>query len=206
MDQPFSNSLRDPRYRSPDLINGEENIFPLLDRCKRGDRQAQGQLYKMFYGFAIVICLRYTRSREEALEVVNDGFFKIMTNLNLYTNGLSFKGWVRRIMVNASIDHFRRNEKHYNNVDISYSRSVYLIPDIWSTLSEEVILSALQQLPPSYRIVFNLYVIEGYQHDEIAHKLNITVGTSKSNLNVARTKLKKILGLEFEKNTMRNGK
>lgn len=80
-----------------------------------------------------------------------------------------------------------------------------LVPDIFNQLSEEVILNAIQQLPPSYQIVFNLHVIDGYQHDEIAQKLNISVGTSKSNLNVARTKLKKMLSLEFGKKTEQNG-
>lgn len=78
-------------------------------------------------------------------------------------------------------------------------------PDVFNQLSEEVILNAIQQLPPSYQIVFNLHVIDGFQHDEIAQKLNISVGTSKSNLNVARTKLKKMLSLEFEKKTEQNG-
>ncbi len=80
-----------------------------------------------------------------------------------------------------------------------------LEPDVFDQLSEQVILNAIQQLPPSYQIVFNLHVIDGYQHDEIAQKLNISVGTSKSNLNVARTKLKKMLSLEFEKKTEQNG-
>jgi RNA polymerase sigma-70 factor (ECF subfamily) len=176
-----------------------------LEGCKQGNRTCQDQLYRRFYGFALGICRRYTRSREEAIEGVNDGFYKIMTNLDKYTPGLSFKGWVRKIMVNSAIDHFRANEKHYNSVDISYSKNEQLTPGILSHLSEEVILHALQQLPPSYQIVFNLHVIEGYKHDEIAQKLNISVGTSRSNLNVARAKLKRMLSLEFEKKTEQNG-
>ena len=93
------------------------------------------------------VCLRYARSREEAVEILNDGFYKIFTNLDKYTPGLSFMGWLRRIMINASIDHFRRNEKHYDHVDISYVKSEYLLPDVLSALSEEVILRAVQELP-----------------------------------------------------------
>lgn len=151
------------------------------------------------------VCLRYARSRDEAIEIVNDGFYKIMTNLDKYSPGLSFKGWVRRIMINCAIDHFRRNEKHYDNVDISFVRDENLRPEVLDQLSTEVIMQAVQNLPPSYRIVFNLYCIEGFHHAEIAQKLNISEGTSKSNLNIARTKLKKALGMEFDLNAEQNG-
>jgi RNA polymerase sigma factor (sigma-70 family) len=151
------------------------------------------------------VCLRYARSREEAVEIVNDGFYKIFMNLDKYSHGLSFKGWVRRIMVNSSIDHFRRNEKHYDHVDISYIKTESLTPDVLDELNEEVILQAVQELPPSYRIVFNLYAIEGYKHSEIAQKLNISEGTSKSNLSIARIKLKKALNLESDNKAEQNG-
>jgi RNA polymerase sigma factor (sigma-70 family) len=177
----------------------------LLKACRKEDRKSQDKLYKRFYGFAMGICLRYSRSRDEAIEILNDGFYKIMTNLDKYTPGLSFKGWLRRIMTNASIDHYRRNEKHYNSVDISYIKTAQLSPEVLDNLSEEVILQAIQELPPSYRMVFNLYCMEGYKHSEIAQKLNISEGTSKSNLNTARTKLKKALSLEFEEKVEQNG-
>lgn len=152
------------------------------------------------------ICLRYTRSHEEALEVLNDGFYKILTNIETFTPGFAFKGWIRKIMINTSIDHFRRYEKHYHNVDISYMKNSQLNPDTLSQLGEEVILNALQELAPSYRLVFNLHVIEGYKHEEIAQKLGISEGTSKSNLNVARTKLQKALGFEYERKLEKNGR
>ncbi len=177
----------------------------MLRGCSKGDRKSQDQLYRLYYRYALGICVRYSRNLEEALEIVNDGFYKIMTSADKYIPGLSFKGWLRRIMINACIDNFRRNEKHYQSVDISYLKIEQLTPDILSNLSEEVIIRAIQQLPPSYQIVFNLHAIEGYQHEEIAQKLNISVGTSKSNLNIARTKLKKLLSLEFDKKAERNG-
>lgn len=151
------------------------------------------------------VCLRYAHSREEAIDIVNDGFYKIMTNLDKYTAGLSFKSWLRKIMVNSAIDHYRRNERHYHQVDISYIKNEQMGEGVLSSMSEDFILAAIQQLPPSYKIVFNLYAIEGYQHDEIAQKLNISIGTSKSNLNVARTKLKKALSAEFDKKVEQNG-
>lgn len=177
----------------------------LISACRKGDRKSQEKLYKQFYGFAMGICLRYARSRDEATEILNDGFYKIMTNLDRYTPGLSFKGWLRRIMTNASIDHYRRNEKHYDNVDISYVKNEHLSDDVLSSLSEEVILKAIQELPPSYRMVFNLYCMEGYKHSEIAQKLNISEGTSKANLNTARIKLKRALSQEFDYNVEQNG-
>jgi len=177
----------------------------LLEGCSKGDRKAQERLYLQYYRFALGICIRYSQSREEALEIVNDGFYKIMIHADKYVPGLSFKAWLRKIMVNACIDSFRRNEKHYHGVDVSHVKIEQLTPDILSTLSEAVIIKAIQQLPPSYQIVFNLHAIEGYRHEEIAQKLNISVGTSKSNLNMARAKLKKALSLEFEKKAEQNG-
>jgi len=186
-------------------IEEGREIQELIEACRKMDRKSQDRLYKLFYGFAMGICLRYARSRDEAIEILNDGFFKIMTNLDKYTPALSFKGWLRKIMINASIDHYRRNEKHYDAVDISYAKNEHLSEDILSSLSEEVIISAIQELPPSYRVVFNLYCIEGYKHSEIANKLNISEGTSKSNLNIARTKLMKLLGNEYNVNAQQNG-
>ncbi len=183
----------------------EDELQGLIKACRQGERKSQDKLYKLFYGFAMGICLRYARSREEAVEIVNDGFFKVLTNLDKYSPGLSFKGWVRTIMVNASIDHFRRNEKHYHQVDISYVKSEVFLPEVLDKLSAEVIIEAVQELPPSYRMVFNLYAIEGYKHAEIAQKLNISEGTSKSNLNIARIKLKKYLNLSEDQKSEQNG-
>jgi RNA polymerase sigma-70 factor (ECF subfamily) len=102
-------------------------------------------------------------------------------------------------MINSAIDYFRRNEKHYHTLDISYvqyesSSDV----NVLDKLSEEEIVGAIQRLPPSYRIVFNLHVIEGYKHEEIAHELNISIGTSKSNLAIARNKLKRMLITDYD--------
>ena len=139
------------------------------------------------------ICLRYSRTREEAIEIVNDGYVKIFTKLDKYSKGLSFKGWMRRVMINSAIDYYRRNEKHYHSLDISHGQYEVAGETALDRLSEEEIIAAIQSLPPSYRMVFNLYVIEGFKHDEIANQLNISTGTSKSNLSIARSKLQKIL-------------
>jgi RNA polymerase sigma-70 factor (ECF subfamily) len=144
------------------------------------------------------ICLRFSRNHEEAVEIVNDGFIKIFGKLNHYTKGLSFKGWLRKVMVNSAIDYYRKNEKHYHSLDISHGQYEEAAESVLDKLSEREIIAVIQSLPPSYRMVFNLHVIEGFKHDEIAHLLNISTGTSKSNLAIARSKLQKILLTERE--------
>lgn len=139
------------------------------------------------------ICLRYSRTHEEAIEILNDGFLKIISKIDKYSPGLSFKGWLRKVMINSAIDYFRRNEKHYHSLDISHIQYESSAENVMDKLSEQEIIAAIQLLPASYRMVFNLYVIEGYKHEEIANQLNISVGTTKSNLAIARNKLKKIL-------------
>ena len=171
----------------------EKELYKLLDSCRKGNRGSQDRLYREFFGYAMGICLRYSRTREEAVEIVNDGYIKIFTKLDKYSKGLSFKGWLRRIMINSAIDYYRRNEKHYHNLDISYGQYETENESVLDQLAEEDIIAAIQSLPPSYRMVFNLYVIEGFKHEEIANQLNISSGTSKSNLSIARVKLQKIL-------------
>ncbi len=139
------------------------------------------------------ICLRYSRSRDEAIEILNDGFIKILSKIDKYSPGLSFKGWLRKVMINSAIDYFRRNEKHYQSLDISHVQYESSAETVFDKLGEQDIIAAIQLLPPSYRMVFNLYVIEGFKHEEIANQLNISVGTTKSNLAIARNKLKRIL-------------
>lgn len=176
----------------------ETELYKLLDSCRNGDRMSQDRLYKEFYAYAMGICLRYSRTSDEAIEILNDGFIKIFSKLHLYSTGLSFNGWLRKIMINSAIDYFRRNEKHYYSLDISHVQHESLSETALDNLSAQEIISSIQRLPPSYRMVFNLFVIEGYQHEEIANQLNITVGTSKSNLAIARNKLKKMLMTDQE--------
>ncbi|MDH3710419.1 MAG: sigma-70 family RNA polymerase sigma factor [Cyclobacteriaceae bacterium] len=171
----------------------------LISRCREGRSDKQEELYLLFYNYAMSICLRYSKDREEAVEIVNDGFVKVFTKLNKYADRTSFKAWLRRIMINASIDYYRRNEKHYHNVDISYAKHEFVTEDALDKISEKEIVDLIQELPPSYRLVFNLFVIEGFNHREISERLNIGIGTSKSNLAIARSKLKRrVLGINKE--------
>ncbi len=171
-----------------------EKIKQLVKGCKSNERNAQAALYKMFYGYAMSICLRYSNSRVEAEEILNDGFLKVFSKIDLYNPELEIKGWMRRIFVNTAIDHFRKNTKHYHQEDIEKVSEISSNDiTILDSLSAGEIMSLVQNLPPSYQLVFNLYVVEGFKHHEIAEQLGISEGTSKSNLSIARAKLKQAL-------------
>ncbi len=151
-------------------------------------------LYQHFFGYAMNICLRYTANRTEATEVLNEGFLKVFTKIEMYDQEKSLKGWIRRIMINSAIDYYRQNSRHTNNSsDIENAMKVSEQETVSSKLSYDEILSEIQTLSPGYRTVFNLYVIDGYTHEEIAGQLGISVGTSKSNLFKAKAFLQKRL-------------
>jgi RNA polymerase sigma factor (sigma-70 family) len=173
---------------------GEAELLQLLTGCLKQDRKDQKTLYKIFYGFAMAICLRYTGNRYEAAEVMNQGFMKVFTNLNKYDSKVPFKGWLGRIMINTSINYYHSNLKmaYMEDLDKAEGVSHFEMPD--SKLRYDDLLAMVQTLPPAYRAVFNLYVIEGYTHQEIGKLLVISEGSSKSNLFKAKEKLKKMIG------------
>lgn len=168
----------------------------LLEGCLQNDRKCQELLYKQFYGYAMGVCMRYVPNREEALEVVNDGFLKVFQKVQKYDAEKPFKIWLRRIMINTALDHYRQNVKYQNHTDLSVAENTMAAPDgdnAFSTLAHEDLIELIQQLTPSYRTVFNLYVIDGYSHEEISRQLGISEGTSKSNLARARENLRVML-------------
>ena len=167
----------------------------LIKGCIRGDRLYQKHLYEIYHGKMMGVCLRYTGRYEEARDVLNEGFMKVYKNLHRYKPSHSLESWMKRIMINTAIDNYRKNKKHNHQVDLDNAQRK---PDentenILDKLSAEEILKLVQELPPSYRTVFNLYVIEGYNHREIAESLGISEGTSKSNLAKARAKLRNMI-------------
>ncbi len=165
----------------------------LLQACREGNRKSQEVLYRQFYGYAMSVCMRYTRTRDEAIEVLNDGFMKIFTKSEKYDPERSFKGWVRRIMINTALDFYRQQVKHYFHEDVAEAEHTSVNETALGKLEHEELITLVQQLSPAYRMVFNLYVIDGYSHEEIAEQLEISVGTSKSNLARARENLKQML-------------
>lgn len=173
--------------------------------CIRGDAGSQKKLYYNFYGFAMGICLRYAKDRDEALEMLNDGFYKVLTKLDQYDPAKPFLPWLARIMTNTSIDHYRTELKHQLSTDITDLEIQNEDPDIQSKLNYDDLIKIIQMLPAGCRTVFNLFAIDGYTHEEIALELGISVGTSKSNLFKARQKLRLLLQSTYEQsNTEHN--
>jgi RNA polymerase sigma-70 factor (ECF subfamily) len=158
-------------------------------------------LYRHFFGYAMSICIRYTRQEAEAVEVLNDAFMKVFVNLKNFDRSRSFKSWFRRILINASIDHLKKEMKHRHLEKVDDYEISGHQPDVDQNLRHDELINLIQRLTPAYRSVFNLYVIDGYNHQEIAGMLGISEGTSKSNLAKARMNLrdmlKKIEGNEF---------
>lgn len=171
----------------------EEELHQLIAGCLKQDRKCQKMLYKAFYGFAMGICLRYAGDRDEAADVMNQGFLKVFTHITKYDAGRPFKAWLGKIMMNTSIDHYRANLKmaYTDDLDKAEHLSDSELPD--RKLNYDDLLTMIQQLPQAYRTVFNLFAIDGYTHEEIAVMLNINTGTSKSNLHKARQKLKQMI-------------
>lgn len=166
----------------------------LIEGCKKGDHTSQKKLYKHFYGFSMAICLRYSRTRDEAAEIMNDGFLNVFTNISRYDDEKPFKPWLSRIMTNKAIDHYRSQMRHATTTDIADVEEPGAEPEIHAKLNYNDLLVLVQGLPDGYRAVFNLYAIDGYTHEEIGKLLGISVGTSKSNLFKARQKLRALLG------------
>ena len=165
----------------------------VIAACKRDDPKAQRALVKLYFGYVKSISLRYSSDKQDADDILNESFLKVFNNLNKYDENQAFKGWLRTIVVNTAIDHYRKNNltPDYENLDNVHLAD--LNEDVISSISAEEILEMVRRLSPAYRIVFSLYVIDGYTHKEIAEKLGIKEGTSKSNLQVARRKMQSMI-------------
>lgn len=167
----------------------------LLAGCLRNHRPSQELLYRQFYGYGLSVCLRYAPTREQAREVLNDGFLKVFTRLDQYDAAQPFKGWLRRILINTAVDQYRQEVRHAYHADLTEPTQTVAADsaDAVSQLAHEDLLGLIQRLSPAYRLVFNLYVMDGFTHDEIAGQLGISVGASKSNLARAREHLRRML-------------
>lgn len=150
----------------------------------------QEQLYKEFYAYGMKICMRYSYSRDEAAEILNDSFMKVFAKIHLFDEQLSFKAWLRKIVIHTAIDYYRRRKKLENHLEIAENDPGHFDLSGIDQLQLEDILKLLNELPEIYRMTFNLYEIEGYSHEEIAEMLNIGVSTSRSNLTRAKQKLR----------------
>jgi len=181
------------------LLSAEE-LSLHIERCALNNRESQKKIYTSFYGYAMAVCDRYTNNQDDAIEILNDGFLKVFKEVYRYKPAYtdvvsSFKGWLRKIMVYTAIDHFRKNHKHQFTTDLDNGviQVASHAEDALDRISYEEIIRSIQDLTPGYRTVFNLFIIEGFTHEEISEKLGISIGTSKSNLAKARRQLQKIL-------------
>jgi RNA polymerase sigma-70 factor (ECF subfamily) len=176
------------------MTAGENRLAAIIEACRRQDRASQRELYQLFYSYTLATAMRYTASAEEAREIVNDAFFQVFTKISNYNSELPFKAWLNRVTVHTAIDYYRKYHHHDALLaELSDAMAVEADNNIFGRLSADDLRALVQQLPPAYRMAINLYAIEGYDHREIAEKLGITEGTSKSNLFKARAKLKQLM-------------
>ncbi len=171
----------------------------LIQGCIEGNRQMQELLYQKYSSKMYGVCLRYSGNMEDADDLLQEGFIKIFKNLSKFRGEGSFEGWIRRIFVNTSIEHFRKKVKLYNVTDVQENTIEDDDLTILDTLAEKDIIFLVNELSPGYKAVFNMHVIEGYSHSEIADILGITEGTSKSQLARAKGVLKKSLEKKLNK-------
>jgi RNA polymerase sigma factor (sigma-70 family) len=171
----------------------------LIVGCLNGNRRMQEVLYQRYSPRMYAVCLRYAGSAEEAQDVLQEGFIKVFKKMDSYRGDGSFEGWMRRVFVNTAIEHFRRKrylmpvtEKEENSIEGKYTSAL-------DDLAAKDIMALVQELSPGYRTVFNMYVVEGYTHKEIADLLGISEGTSKSQLSRAKVILQDMVRLHIDK-------
>lgn len=161
----------------------------LIKNCIKQDAQAQSQLYKQYASKLFTLCLKYSRNYAEAEDNLHDAFITVFSKIDQYNNKGSFEGWLKRIAINTSLQRYRDNAGVFDIVNEERIEDVKVdIND--SEVSIDFLLGIIQELPDRYRLVFNLYVLDGYSHVEISELINISTGTSKSNLARARMILK----------------
>jgi RNA polymerase sigma factor (sigma-70 family) len=178
-----------------------ENIQQIIAGCINNDPRDQMKLYNKYYGYCLKIVFRYVYRYDKAVDIVNDGYVKVFRHFNKFSNGdpehveRMLMGWMRTIMVNTAIDYLRKHEftpEIGGNFDSVWLNEASSITSDQSCLYKELV-SEIRKLPPGYRAVFNMFVIDGFTHQEIGRHLGISEGTSKSNLSKARVLLQKII-------------
>lgn len=168
------------------------NEQQLITGCKKGERNAQRELYETFSRKMMGVCLRYINDRETARDILQEGFVKVFTNIGSYTAKGSFEGWMRRIFVNCSLEYLRKTDVLKEAADLdSTAELVEPEASAISDIASKELLALIDELPVGFKTVFNLFAIEGYSHKDIAEMLNITESTSRSQYTRARQLLQK---------------
>ena len=158
----------------------------LIDGCINNRRDAQYELYNLLSGKMFAVCLRYAKNREAAEDLLQEGFVKVFNNIEKFRSEGSFEGWVRRIIVNTAVEHYRKSTKMYSVVNVDDINMDIPWIDTGDDLQLEDLTNMINKLSPGYKTIFNMYVVEGYSHKEIGEMLEINEGTSKSQLARAR--------------------
>jgi RNA polymerase sigma factor (sigma-70 family) len=183
-------------------VKNKEEINIIIQDCVKNQRKAQEKLFKLYYGKMIFVCLRYSPDRDTAQEIVQKGFIKVFEKISSFDLLGSFDAWIKRVMINTCIDYIRKHKKH-DFVELNELNSSHIDEEIdfeiEYEIQREMALESIQELSPAYRAVFNLFFVEDYSHKEIAEKLGISEGTSKSNLSKAKLKLKEIIDKKLKK-------
>jgi RNA polymerase sigma-70 factor, ECF subfamily len=162
----------------------------IIKGCKQYQPREQEALYRLCYEPMMSVCMRYTPQREQASELYNQSMLKVFRSIGQYEQKGVFMGWVRRIVVNTCIDHCRREVKYsIRAIDDEEELNIYIQPEAENKIAAEDIINWMQELPKNTGLVFNLFAIEGYRHDEIAEHLGISTGTTKWHVNEARRQL-----------------
>ncbi len=173
------------------MENQDRNI---VKACLKGIPSAQRNLYEQYKVPMFRICLRYAQDRSEAQDMLQDGFIKVFTDLHQFKFNGALGGWIRKVMVNTALQHLRRKKDLFVDTDIGHLANKYQTGEvIISNINAKALTKLVQELPTGYRTVFNMFVIEGYSHSEIAEHLGITVSTSKTQLFKAKSQLRKML-------------
>ncbi|MFT3794580.1 RNA polymerase sigma factor [Flavobacterium sp.] len=180
------------------------NLEQLILDCQKKNIKAQEQLFRLFSSKLFAVCLKYSRNYEEAQDNLQDGFMIIYEKIGQFSFKGSFEGWAKRLMINNALQYYRKeNSLRLINEDIADEEMVEIEDN---NISMDYLLKIIQELPDRYRLVFNLYVIDNYAHKEIAEMLDISIGTSKSNLSRARMILKEKIEALNTTNTLPSAK
>ncbi len=170
----------------------------LIAACLKDDRAAQSRLYKKYYGTMMAIGMRYLGQRDDALEVVNNAFLKVFLHLDSYEGKGSFEGWIKRIVYHCALDRIKQNIKYKNHVPVE-DYPITVDETVVQKLYTQDLLKLLLDVPLASRTVFNLFVMEGLKHEEIARELGISAGTSKWHLSEARKTLKQLIEMRYSR-------
>lgn len=168
----------------------------LIQGCKSQDRKAQEELWKKHAPVMMSICMRYLKDKVIAEDVLVNGMYRIMSKIDSYSGQGSFEGWMKRVIINESLMELRRTKAHQLTVSLDDSYIEEAVEWV-DHLEYEELLALLNELPTGYRTVFNLYVIEGYKHREIAEQLGISINTSKSQLILARRRMQELVKKKY---------